>query len=697
MATRRTRRVSPVLRREDAASPFFCLKRPGRWSNALASWAVVAFAWIGAIAPALRAQETRGPYDLIVYAGTPGGVACAVRAAREGVNVLLVNHREQLGGMLSDGLSVWDATYAGFRAPIFEEVRQSFWNYYRTTYGENSAEYKHSLPGTAKGRYESHVAAKLIAQLVAAEKRITLVSGYYPADVAREGREIRAVTFREMEGTKAFRATAKMFADCSYEGDLMAVARVASRIGRESRSEYNEPHAGRVFMKAAAWPPKAADPEELAEYRRLKLVHYSRWHELAMPQSTGDADPMIQAFNFRTVLSLDPANQRKVEKPANYDPAKLAHFSPRDAYGPMPNNKAMWNHPELIDGIPNAYVEGDWPARKRIIAEAKETTLALLYYLQNDPAVPEARRKLWQKYGLAKDEFRNSDNLPPGLYVREARRLVGRSVFTEHDARLAPGIKRAPIQADSIAITDWFLDSHACRSECAPGSLEDGAMLLNNQTWPGQVSYRALLPRDTDNLIVPVCLSASHVGWGAVRLEPTWMHLGESAGHAVALALKRNVTPDKIDADELLQRLARGRVMLAFFDDVDVGSGAAWLPGLEYLATKGFFTTYWARPGEPLTAKLAAEWLKAAGELWRGEKLDPVVRAQALHSVEREPDDAITGGEFARRLDDVTKSKNPKPSAVAYLASLSLSSDRPLTRAQACELIFVVLASPSKS
>lgn len=645
--------------------------------------------------PVVRASDDRGSYDLVVYAGTPGGVACAVRAAREGVNVLLVNHREQLGGMLSDGLSVWDAVYAGFRAPLYEELRHAFWDHYRTTYGEDSPQYKASLPGNAKGRYEARVAARLTARMVANEPRITLVSGYYPVAVERTERTVTAVTFREMDGTKLFRVSGRVFADCSYEGDLMAVADVAWRIGREARSEYGEPHAGRIFMRTAAWPPVAANPGELAAYRRLRLIHYNRWQEIVYPASTGEADRMIQAFNFRTVLSSDPANQWKPGRPENYDPKRLAKFTPKGTHGPMPNQKALWNHPELIDGIPNAYVEGDWDARRRIIAEATKTTLALLYYLQNDPAVPAETRATWSKYGIAKDEFIDHGNMPRGIYVREARRLVGRATFTENNARLAPGVKRAPLPGDTIAITDWFLDVHACRSERADGSFEEGAMLLNNQTWPAQISYRTLLPRDTDNLIVPVCLSASHVGWGAVRLEPTWMHIGESAGYAAALAVRKQVSPAQINPEELLRQLARRRVMLTFFDDVDVSVEAPWVAAVQYLGAKGFFASYWARPHEPLSAALAEHWLTSAAELARGIAGDATVRARALAAADEAPGESVKVGVFAGRLSEAVPVDRFSPEAVpAVCARLGLAADADISRADACALIFASLGEP---
>jgi hypothetical protein len=143
------------------------------------------------------------------------------------------------------------------------------------------------------------------------------------------------------------------------------------------------------------------------------------------------------------------------------------------------------------------------------------------------------------------------------MYVREARRIVGRHVYIEPDNSLAPGLSRTPIQPDSIAITDWYMDSHACTTESRPGSHYDGKLILTEESRPGQIPYRALLPQGVDNLLVPVCLSATHVAWGAVRLEPVWMRTGEAAGFAAALAKRRGVAPAALDTDLLVRTLCR--------------------------------------------------------------------------------------------------------------------------------------------
>lgn len=197
--------------------------------------------------------------------------------------------------------------------------------------------------------------------------------------------------------------------------------------------------------------------------------------------------------------------------------------------------------------------------------------------------------------------------------MREARRIVGRYTFTEHDGTLAPGLDRAPVHHDAIAITEWPMDSHECRLERRYGSLYDGKILLSEATRPGQVPYRCLLPEDLDNLIVPVAMSCTHVGWGTLRLEPTWMHVGESAGHAVALAQELGIAPANVPVERLQRRLVEHGVMLSFFNEFDMAAEAPWVPAMQFLGTKGLFASYDARPDVPADETTAREWLRRSG------------------------------------------------------------------------------------
>ncbi|HYR59614.1 MAG TPA: FAD-dependent oxidoreductase, partial [Chthoniobacteraceae bacterium] len=212
----------------------------------------------------------------------------------------------------------------------------------------------------------------------------------------------------------------------------------------------------------------------------------------------------------------------------------------------------------------------------------------------------------------------------------------------------APGLARTPIFADSIAITDWYMDSHACTNESRPGFHYDGKLILTEESRPAQIPYRALLPQGVDNLLVPVCLSATHVAWGAIRLEPVWMSTGEAAGFAAALAKRKKTTPAQLDADLLVRTLVERRQLVSFFNDVKVDAPDASIPAAEYFATRGFFHDYNARLGEPLKTATAKAWAGGLEKLRAGQ-LDPNALAHAVAEAEQ-TEGAITAADFAALL-----------------------------------------------
>jgi hypothetical protein len=628
-----------------------------------------------ALVLAMRAGFAQAPadiagkqYDLCVYEATPGGIAMAVRAAREGLSVLLVNHHQHLGGILSSGLGVWDTLWEGKRAPIYDEARQAIFDHYRTTYGEDSPQYRDALPGKSghtNGKFEPRVAEAVLTRLVTQEKNITVLRGFYPAAMEREGALLQSVTFRELDGVAEKRVAARIFADCSYEGDLAAVAKVPYRLGREARSEFNEPHAGEIFMAGVKTAPTPEIARAAELHHQLKLRKFAGFQRIKEPESTGAADGIVQAFNYRTMLSSDPANRLPVEKPADYDADRLKQLEHGSIVAPIPNGKRGWNRPQLV-GSQTAYVEADWAGRRKVMDAFWDATMALLYFLQNDPSVEPARQNSWREFGLAKDEFTDHGHRPYEFYVREARRITGRYVFTQHDAMLAPGLDRAPVHADSVGATEWYLDTHACTPRRIPGALEEGKMMLDVETFPGQVPYRALLPQGLDNLLVPVCLSSTHVAWGTVRLEPTWMNIAESAGHAAALAIQSNVSPAQLDPELLLRKLVTSHVMVSFSNDVDVSADNPRIPAAQYFATRGFFADYNARLDEPLKESTRRAWGQGLIALREGT-LKPMELVKQVHDAEMEDSPKLerTRGEALLSMWKTLATAKPKAKAVA--------------------------------
>jgi hypothetical protein len=631
--------------------------------------------------------------DLLVYGSTPGGVACAVRAAREGLNVILVTHADHLGGLLTSGLSTMDTLYNGPRAPVYDELRAAIHGHYRNVDGEDSENYKRSMPGQAKTKFEARVVERLIGDLLNREPRIRVVRGFYPVAATINHRLIRDVTFQQMTGAHRFTVGSATFADCSYEADLAVTAQVPCRTGRESREMFQEKHAGQIYMKPIPWPPAHVDPQYLAEYRRMNLVHYNSWFEEIPTPESGTADPAVQAFNLRTVLTNNPVNRLPVTKPAEYDRDLLlndlktrVNWSTRIPGTKLPNQKTYWNLPELL-GVQSAYAEGDWTARQQVRDAHASLTLALLYFLQNDPSVPEDVRSQWKEWGLPLDEFPDNAHLPYEIYMRETRRMIGRSVFIEQDALPTAGSKRSPIHSDSVGITEWFLDSHACTPKKIEDSDWEGEVLLKNVTVPGQVSWRTMLPADLNNLVVPVCLSSSHIGWGAIRLEPTWMALGESAAWAAVMAKSQEVAVAEVSVPRLMRQLADQRILLTFFNDIEHSKDTDWYSAVQYLGTQGYFGSHDAAPERPLLRPLAQQWSKHTVSLIRREVSDSTAAACDNWKAEQEAGPEVTASEFATMLDEAGRTTR----FTAQLPLLKIDPDSVLSRADACRLLYAVL------
>lgn len=586
-------------------------------------------------------------FDLVVVGGTPGGIACAVRAAREGCSVLLVNHTRHLGGIMAGGLMQWDALYGGHRAPLFTELLRNIEGHYVATYGRNSA--GHQVARFTHEHYpigwaEPHVAEREFNRLVAGERNVTLLLAHDPAAVGREGALLRTVTLRAYPGTAEIRVRAAAFADATYEGDLFALAKVPYRVGREARDEYGEPHAGQVFCNIASGPA----PRDAVE-GRLNLRPYGSHQGTVDPDSPFTADGAVQAYNYRFCVSCDPTNRVLPERPAGYRREEYVDYDRKSiATNPGPNRKSHMNSP-ILPGGNHRYPEAGWPEREEIIRRHLDFALGLMWFLQNDESVPASQRAKFREWGLAKDEFADHGHVPWEMYVREARRIVGRDVYTERDNSLAPGTGRTPVHADSVAITDWYMDSHACTTNRRPGYRYDGKLILTEESRPGQIPYRCLLPRGVDNLLVPVCLSATHVAWGAVRLEPVWMETGEAAGYAAALAKRQGVAPAALDPDRLLRALCEARFLVSFFNDVSVAGPEPWVPAAQYFGTKGFFADYDARMDAPLKEATGRAWAAGLKELLDGTPdADRLARAVAEAGADAGPD--LTEAAFAALL-----------------------------------------------
>jgi hypothetical protein len=541
-------------------------------------------------------------YDLLIFGATPAGLACSIRASRENLKVVLINYFSHIGGMLTNGIGVWDTLYEGRRSPIYDELRQSFLEYYREKYGNNSAQYNDALPGKtghSNGTFEPKVAEQIINELIKKEKNIHLVTEIYPINADVTDNIINSMEFINKAGNSKINFVATFFVDCSYEGDLLPLLKLPYRIGRESFSEYNEPHAGKIFMRNL----------NIDNYdKKIDLRRFGRIQSIIFPESTGEGDEKIQAFNLRTILTSDSENKIRNIKSDNYHTDKVKNLD-FDSVIPLPNNKICWNRPQLI-GIQQKYIEGNWTVRNEVINEHKKAAQNLLYYLQNDYSIPIGVQSYWKEFGLPKDEFDDNGNLPYEIYVREGRRLVGEYVINQYD--LMPDFNqiRPPIKYDSIAVTEWYMDTHACSCERTRDSLYEGTMMLHYDTYPGQIALRSLYNRKVKNFLSPVCLSCTHVAWGAIRLEPTWMNIAESVALAVKMCIHERKWIDAIDVDLLQIKLVEQQIMIGFFNDYDIHSDLPHISAIQYFSAKGFFRDYNFKSDELINKYLVEIWIK---------------------------------------------------------------------------------------
>jgi len=516
-------------------------------------------------------------YDVCVVGATPAGIAAAIRAAREGHTVLLTQHTRHIGGMCTNGLGQWDSKSDHRRCPIFGEILDRLEAHYREHSGADSADHhaaRYSIGQFPPGAYEPSVIEGIFNDMVAAERGMTLWRGVYPEAARTTGGHLASVSLRDWEGEGRHDVAARIFVDATYEGDLAAAAQVPYRVGREARDEYGEPHAGMLFNSCVH------DREEPRIARDGYLNVMLRRQDMGEvdPASPFSADARVQAYNLRPCVCKDPTRRLYPDRPAHYDPEALRHFRRRTlSIQADINGKNSYNAP-ILPGENWDYPEGDWPTRQRLYERHRDFAVALMYFLQNDPSVPAEERERFRTWGLPSDEYTDNDHLPYEMYVRETRRIVGAYVLTETDLSPREGFWRPQPFPDSVAFTDWYMDSHSCSRDVGTwgtgddllGSARypfDGKLMLMAAFRPGMIPYRCLVPQGVDNLLVPVCASASHVAWGAVRLEPCWIHLGEVAGFAAAQALARGQTVPNLDVGCLQQTLLGSGADIAFFNE----------------------------------------------------------------------------------------------------------------------------------
>ncbi len=567
------------------------------------------FAVLAGLVCGLNISAAAG-YDVVIVGGTPGGIMTAISAAREGMDVVLLERTWHIGGLPANGLGATDITTRGATTGLFLEFVQRNKQYYVDTYGADSRQVKDCSDGY---HFEPSVAEKtFLAMLGEHRDRITVLFGRQfdsnPANVAMKGGDIKSISVLDRSCGAVETYSGKIFVDATYEGDLAAAANVPYRVGRESRSEYGEPCAGRIYRH---WGVQFGKGE-----KRI----FNGYEGYESEGTTYAGDNAVQAYNYRLCLTKDKSDMSPVRKPASYnrqeyeslvedvwtgrntgiEASGLAEEDfeanrkvlkaggktviPGDPWGmakitnmvKLPNGKTDANNQHmafLSTDLPEEnwpWPTASWEWRDRFAERLKDYTLGLLWFVQNDKELPRQFRQECRQWGLSSAEYQDNENFPRQVYVREGRRMEGMYFFTANDAVAVSEGQRPPVHKTSIASSHYALDSHACFKREAGRVHLDG--FFGYESVPYTIPLGVMVPKEVGNLLFPVPVSGSHVGFSAMRMEPCWMALGQAAGIAAANAVKSGLPVQKLDVGEIQDGLVENGASLIWFRDVPVFS-----------------------------------------------------------------------------------------------------------------------------
>jgi hypothetical protein len=484
--------------------------------------------------------------DLCVYGGTSGGITAAIEAARRGLDVVVLEPSRHLGGLTAGGLGMTDVGNKHVIGGLSREFYRAVGSHYRVK---------------EEWRFEPHVAEQTFERWVA-DHGVRVFKGQFLDTVEMNGRRIVALTT-----LSGLTVRARIFIDAGYEGDLMAKAGVSHTIGRESNSTYGETANGAQIHTEHQFN-SPVDPYVISGNPASGLlpgIDADSDYEL------GKGDRRVQAYNFRMCLTNRPDMRIPFPKPADYDARWYELLKRHLATGwneafrkfdEIRNGKTDTNNHGAVStdfiGQNHAYPEADYETRERIFQAHVTWQQGLMWTLANDPEIPAAIREPMSQWGLCRDEFVDFGGWSYALYVRESRRMVSDYVMTEHDCR---GDR---VVNDPVGMAAYGMDSHNVRRIVIDGRVVNEGDVQVGGFLPYPISYRSLIPGKSEcaNLLVPYCLSASHIGFGSIRMEPVFMVLAQSCAIAATLALRTGVSVQDLPyADLRKELLAAGQIL----------------------------------------------------------------------------------------------------------------------------------------
>ena len=496
-----------------------------------------------------RSLQIRFIRDVVVYGGAASGVIAAYTAAKMGKSVALIEPGSCIGGLTTGGLGYTDIgnKYA---------IKGLSLDFYRKI-GQHYGAFEQWI-------FEPHVASQVLDSYIK-EANVTVLYHRHIIEASNVDHSLNSIEVEDMASPsrKTTRIYAREFIDCSYEGDLMAKAGVSYTVGREDNKQYNETYNGSQLRDKHQFPD-GVDPYKIPGKPESGLLWGVSQNKL-LPDGTGNK--MVQTYNIRVCLSKDPANSIPITQPEDYQPERYelllrllakrpaAHIENLMTTSEMPNHKTDINNngPFSTDmiGMSWNYPEGSYAERAAIFKAHVNYTKGFFYFIGHDPRVPENLRKEMLQYGYPKDEYLNSGHFTTQMYVREARRMVGAYVMTQANCQGRETV------SDGIALAAYTMDSHNAERLVVNGMVKNEGDVQIGGFGPYPISYRSITPKvnECSNLLVPVCLSASHIAYGSIRMEPVFMMLGQSAAVAACMAIDSKCDVQQVDVKKIQAEL----------------------------------------------------------------------------------------------------------------------------------------------